>query len=157
MAELTALPVKLLVVGSDDRRPFEILAEQLAVARRVQFLRPSKDVIQFYAAADAYIGPSLYDPFAMPPSEAMACGLPVITSSTNGGSEMITDQVDGLILRDAKDSHVLTDMIKRLYHDGDLRRRLGENAVRTAGQYTWERNADEMRRLFEQAMGARTH
>jgi len=152
ISELSGLRLRLLVVGTDDRRPFEVLAEHLGIAGRVQFLNPSKDVIGFYAAADAYVGPSLHDSFAMPPSEAMACGLPVITSSANGGSEMITDQEDGLILQDPKDSHALAQLIKLLYHDCDLRRRLGENALRTARGYTWERNAHELRELFQEVL-----
>jgi glycosyltransferase involved in cell wall biosynthesis len=43
-------------------------------------------------------------------------------------------------------------MIRRLYQDPGLRQRLGENAARTAGRYTWERHVDQMRALFEQAM-----
>ena len=49
-------------------------------------------------AADAYVGPSLEDAFALPPAEAMACGLPVIVSNQAGACEIITDGVDGIVL-----------------------------------------------------------
>jgi len=91
------------------------------------------------------------DTFAQPPAEAMACGLPVITSVTNGTSEVMTDGVDGLILEDPTDAEELARLIRRLYEDAEFRRRLGENAARTAKQYTWENNAAQMRALFEQA------
>ena len=65
---------------------------------RVHFLPPRQDVEFYYAAADAYVGPSLEDTFALPPQEAMACGMPVIVSAENGTSEIITDGKDGLIL-----------------------------------------------------------
>ena len=155
MAQLSDLPAKLLVAGNDDRAPYQAIARQLGMAERIKFLEPSPDVAQFYAACDVYVGPSMHDSFALPPSEAMACALPVITSRNNGGSEIVTNGLDGLILDDPSDFHQLARLIRQLYEDPELRRHLGENAVRTAQQYTWERNAAEMRALFEQAMRRR--
>jgi UDP-glucose:(heptosyl)LPS alpha-1,3-glucosyltransferase len=152
MAQLPDLPLKLLVVGQDDRTIFAAQAERLSLGNRVQFRKPSADVMQFYAAADAYAGPSLHDSFALPPSEAMACGLPVIASRTNGAAEMITDGADGLVLQDPQDSTQLARLIRCLVQDPALRQRLGENAFQTAQGYTWERNAEQMRRLFEEAL-----
>jgi UDP-glucose:(heptosyl)LPS alpha-1,3-glucosyltransferase len=105
----------------------------------------------YYAAADAYAGPSLVDAFAQPPAEAMACGLPVMTSRKNGGSEMITHECDGLVLEDPADFMGLAEMIRRLVGDAALRNRLGAAAAETARQYTWERNAQQMSELFERA------
>ena len=59
----------------------------------MKFVPPRNDIEFYYAAADAYVGPSLEDTFAQPPAEAMACGLPVIVSSANGTSEIVTDGV----------------------------------------------------------------
>ena len=86
----------------------------------------------YYAASDAYVGPSLDDAFAQPPAEAMACGLPVITSRQNGGSEIITHSYDGLVLDDPADSTGLADMIRNLIADPVLRNRLGAAASETA-------------------------
>jgi len=97
--------------------------------------------MRFYAAADLYSGPSLHDSFALPPIEAMACGLPVITSVTNGGSQIITEGLDGFVLSDPQDSVALSQLITRLYEQPELRRTVGENAARTAQSYSWERNA----------------
>lgn len=150
MAELPGT-TKLLVVGEDDRAPYQAIARQLRVADRVAFLEPSADVLQFYAACDLYVGPSIYDPFALPLAEAMACGLPIIASRNTGASEIITPGEDGLILEDPSDSRQLAQLVRRLREDPELRRRLGENAVRTAQQYNWERNAAGIRALLEQA------
>jgi glycosyltransferase involved in cell wall biosynthesis len=73
----------------------------------------------------------------------MACGLPVITSVNNGGSQIITEGVDGFVLPDPRDITALSSLVRRLYADPDLRLRVGENAARTARSYTWERNARE--------------
>jgi glycosyltransferase involved in cell wall biosynthesis len=110
----------------------------------------------YYAAADAYVGPSLDDAFAQPPAEAMACGLPVITSRTNGGSEIITHGSNGLVLEDPSDSHLLARMIGDLMSDPALRNHLGNAAAETARQYTWECNAAQMHDLFEMAIRKRS-
>jgi UDP-glucose:(heptosyl)LPS alpha-1,3-glucosyltransferase len=115
----------------------------------VKFVPPRNDIEFYYAAADAYVGPSLEDTFAQPPAEAMACGLPVIVSSANGTSEIMTDEVNGLILMDPTDSAALASMIRRLYEDREFRNHLGANAATATLEYTWERNGREMVRIFE--------
>jgi UDP-glucose:(heptosyl)LPS alpha-1,3-glucosyltransferase len=117
----------------------------------VKFQAASDDVEQFYAAADIYAGPSLEDSFALPPLEAMACGLPVITSVNNGGAQIITEGEDGFVLVDPRDVTVLSALVRKLYRDPDLRSRIGENAARTARSYTWERNAAETWKILNAA------
>jgi glycosyltransferase involved in cell wall biosynthesis len=152
MGKLRDLPVKLLVAGKDDRAPYQAIARRLGIEERVTFLEPAADVMQFYAACDVYVGPSVHDSSALPPAEAMACGLPVITSRNNGGSEKIAQGLDGFIIEDAFDSEQLARLIRRLWEDPELRRRLGENAARTAREHTWERNAEQTRQLLDHAM-----
>jgi glycosyltransferase involved in cell wall biosynthesis len=143
MAAIQHLPLRLLVVGRDDPAPFLQQIQHLHLDGRVHFLKPTSDIMHFYAAADVYTGPSLHDSFALPPIEAMACGLPVITSVTNGGSQIITEGHDGFVLSEAHDSLALSRLICCLYEQPDLRRSIGENAARTAQSYSWGRNASE--------------
>ena len=152
MAQVKGLPLNLLVVGRDDRMPYEAFIRKLQLDHCVRFLEPSSDVLQFYAASDVYVGPSLHDSFAIPPLEAMACGLPVITSSRNGGSEIITNGVDGFVLEDPRDSNSLAELISLLFHNEGLRQRMGEAAAKTARQYTWERNAEQLGQLFREVI-----
>jgi UDP-glucose:(heptosyl)LPS alpha-1,3-glucosyltransferase len=151
MAACPDLPLRTLVAGRDDPSPYRPVLERLGLQHRVQFVGSSPDVLQFYAAADVYVGPSLHDSFALPPAEAMACGLPVITSSQNGGAEMITDGEDGFVLSDPRDSAALASLLRRLCEQPDLRRRIGANAARTSQEYTWERNATETRAFLSAA------
>jgi glycosyltransferase involved in cell wall biosynthesis len=151
MAQVADLRLRALIVGSDNPAPFRPLITQSRLERHVQFCPPRADVEQYYAAADAYVGPSLDDAFAQPPAEAMACGLPVITSRRNGGSEIITHGCDGLVLDDPTDSKMLADMIRDLIDDASLRNRLGAAAAETARRYTWERNAAQMHDFFDKA------
>jgi UDP-glucose:(heptosyl)LPS alpha-1,3-glucosyltransferase len=141
LAECRDLPITLLVVGRDDRSIFLPTIDRLGLQHRVQFHPPTDNVEQFYAAADLYAGPSLEDSFALPPLEAMACGLPVITSVNNGGSQIITDGVDGFVLSNPRDTTALSTLLRRLYQDRELCARVGANAARTAQAYTWDRNA----------------
>jgi glycosyltransferase involved in cell wall biosynthesis len=152
MANVADSRLRAIIVGRDDARPFLPLIARLGLQQRIQFCAPRRDVQAYYAAADAYVGPSLDDAFAQPPAEAMACGLPVITSRTNGGSEIITHGCNGLVLENPGDSQGLAAMIGALINDASLRDRLGRAAAETARQYTWERHAAHMRELFEIAL-----
>ncbi len=150
LATLGELNIDLLVVSSENREQLHTAVANKALGPRVHILKPRKDVEFYYAAADAYVGPSLEDTFAQPPAEAMACGLPTIVSSENGTCEIITDGVDGMILRDPRDAVTLAAMIRRLYEDEPFRTSLGEQAAITAQQYTWERNGREIAAIFEE-------
>jgi glycosyltransferase involved in cell wall biosynthesis len=152
LTELGDLPVDLLVAGREDHSSSRPLIVDRGLEDRVHLLPPRTDVEFYYAAADAYAGPSLEDTFALPPAEAMACGLPVIVSSANGTCEIITDGVDGLILVDPTDASTLSRMIRRLFEDREFRERLGENAAKTAQQYTWERNGRDLAAIFEEIL-----
>jgi len=143
--------VRAVVAGRDNPAPFAAVIARGKLETRVSFAPPRPDVEFYYAAADAYVGPSLEDAFAQPPAEAMACGLPAITTRMAGVSEIIHHGVDGLILEDPTDAETLCGWMKRLSTDPGWCKQLGEAAARTARQYTWERNAEQMRDLFEQA------
>lgn len=91
---LKALPhaphVQLLVIGQDKNiQKYIDSTKKLGIKDRVTFLDCFTDVTPFYAVADALILPTLYDPFANVTLEALCLGTPVITSSTNGASEII--------------------------------------------------------------------
>jgi glycosyltransferase involved in cell wall biosynthesis len=152
LAHLRALPIDLLVVGREDSARYRAMVRERKLDDRVYFLPPRSDVEFYYAAADVYVGPSLEDTFAQPPAEAMACGLPVIVSEANGASEIITDGVDGFILKDPTDSIALGAIIRRLFEDRELRRAMGETAAATTQQYTWERNGHELAAILEEIL-----
>jgi UDP-glucose:(heptosyl)LPS alpha-1,3-glucosyltransferase len=152
LQELASLPIDLYVTGSDDPSPFLPAIRAKSLHERVRFLRPRKDVEFYYAAADAYVGPSLEDTFALPASEAMACGLPVIVSARAGAAAIINDGVDGLILDDPTDARKLAALIRSLYENAASRDCLGRNAIATAAQYTWERSARDLEGIFRGIM-----
>lgn len=93
----------LVIVGEDKHAArYQRLAAQLDVAGRVRFTGALQDVTQLYAAADAFVLPTLYDPMPNAALEALACGLPVLTTTTCGAAELIREGVNGYV-RDALD------------------------------------------------------
>jgi UDP-glucose:(heptosyl)LPS alpha-1,3-glucosyltransferase len=76
----------------------QALAARLGVAERVRFLGGQKDVRPFYGAADCFALPTLYDPMPNAALEALACGLPVVTSTTCGAAELIQPNINGRIV-----------------------------------------------------------
>jgi UDP-glucose:(heptosyl)LPS alpha-1,3-glucosyltransferase len=136
--------VRVMVVGRDDVTLVEEVLAGTGLRGRVAFLPIRGDVEFYYAAADCYVGPSLEDAFALPPAEAMACGLPVIVSSQAGVSEIVTDGADALVLKDPRSASELAGLIKRILEEPGLARRLGDRAAVTARAYTWDRNAAEL-------------
>jgi glycosyltransferase involved in cell wall biosynthesis len=152
LANLRELPVRLLVVTRELDAPLHALVREKALDEIVRFLPPRKDVDHYFAAADAYVGPSLEDTYALPAVEAMACGLPVIISSRAGASRVMTHGADGLILNDPANASELAGLIRRLVEDAALRSRLGERAAATSLQFTWESNARDLAQIFKQIL-----
>lgn len=154
-AQLSNLPLRLLVVGVDDPRLYGSLIEELGLGRRIQFAKPSSDVLRFYAAADLYVAPSLEDSFNLPVLEAMACGLPVIASSQAGASELVHDGETGFILRDPQDDLQLANLIRRLFEDKPFRCEIGETASRyVQANCDWDENASKTREFLHDAFKA---
>ena len=152
LEQLRELPVSLMVVSHEDPSACLKMVREKRLEDRVQFMPPRKDIEFYYAAADAYVGPSLQDTYAIPPAEAMACGLPVIVSASAGVSEIITNGVDGLILENANDATTLALMIRRLTEDAPFRTLIGNEATATALRYTWERSAMELSAIFDEIL-----
>jgi UDP-glucose:(heptosyl)LPS alpha-1,3-glucosyltransferase len=98
LAQMRRRDALLLVVGRDSgQRKMMALAERLGVAERVRFLGGQQDVRPYYGAADCFALPTVYDPMPNAALEALACGLPVVTSTTSGAAELIQPGVNGQV------------------------------------------------------------
>lgn len=156
MAALPSLSLRLLVVGNDAAEPFRVRAAKLAVEERCSWEASSLDVLDFFAAADVYVSPSREDSFGLPVAEAMACGLPAITSTCAGIADYVHDGIDGFVLREPRDAQALARVIERLQAEPDLRRSIGEAAARNMLELNWNRNAAAVWDLLKQAQ-EKTH
>ena len=104
----------LLVVGKDKmEKQYRELAKRLGCDARIHFVGVQSDTLPFYQLSDGLILPTLYDPFPNVILEAMACGLPVITSTHCGGAEFIESGVNGFVV-DALDIRGLTQAIQQV-------------------------------------------
>lgn len=122
IAAIAQLPdnAHLLIVGKDKHAArYQALASG-PLARRVHFVGPQMDVRPFYGAVDAFVLPTLYDPLSNAVLEALACGLPVLTSSKCGAGEIVLAQQAGFVC-DARDVVALGEHMRRLL-DPELRR-----------------------------------
>ncbi len=91
LANMRRGDARLWVVGRDGQETLmRKLAQTLGVDRRVMFLGAQPDVRPFYGAADLFVLPTRYDPFPNAALEAMACGLPLVTSGNCGAAELVT-------------------------------------------------------------------
>lgn len=106
--------LRVWVLGKGDLRGPLVHAARLDIADRVHFAGPVADPERWMAAADLFVLPTIYDPFSNACLEAMASGLPVITTSANGASEIMEEGRTGAILGDPRDVGALADRIAEL-------------------------------------------
>jgi glycosyltransferase involved in cell wall biosynthesis len=151
LSALQELPMILIATGDDSPESFRVTAKSLGISERCRFEPSREDVLDFYAAADLYVSPTREDSFALPVVEAMACGLPVITSLHSGVAELIRDGVDGFILRQVDDFDALAQLFRRLQADRVLRGNAGDAAAKAALQWNWDRNAADVWELLKYA------
>ncbi|MBN1762683.1 MAG: glycosyltransferase family 4 protein [Methanomicrobia archaeon] len=145
--------VKLLVAGGDNPTPYFRLASELGMQDHILFLGTLKeDLNDHYAASDLFVFPTLYEPFGLVITEAMASGLPVITSKIAGAAEIMTDGEDGLLLDDPTNSEELAEKINILVEDENLRKQMGFNARKTAEKYSWGYVAQKTLEVFEEIL-----
>jgi len=95
----TSAPACAVIVGADKGSArYQALAKRLGVADRVHFLGARKDLPELYGAADVFVLPTLYDPMPNAALEALACGLPVITTKQCGAREFIREGENGYVV-----------------------------------------------------------
>ena len=119
-----------------------------ALPPRVHFTGyvPDDRLPDLYSGATAFIYPSLYEGFGIPPLEAMACGVPVITSNTTSLPEVTGGAA---ILIDPAKPREMADAILELFANDALRRELIPKGLARAAFYSWDEAAQMTRRVLE--------
>ncbi len=146
------LPHSLVLVGSRGWHDDDIFStsRSLRLADRVLFLGyvPQAELPAIYGAADAFIYPSLYEGFGLPLLEAMACGVPVVTSNVSSMPEVVADAG---ILVDPHSVDALADGLQRVVTDRSLHDELSRKGLERAKLFTWDRTARETLAVYERA------
>jgi UDP-glucose:(heptosyl)LPS alpha-1,3-glucosyltransferase len=136
----------LVIVGRDKAQArAEHLASSRGIASRVHFAGAHEDVRPWYGAADAFALVSLYDPFPNAALEAMACGLPVITTPQCGTAELIEEGVNGYVVG-ALEVDALADRLARL--DVPAAQEMGRRARKRAEGFSLAAMAEQLFALY---------
>ncbi|WP_298006579.1 glycosyltransferase [uncultured Anaerolinea sp.] len=157
------VPHYLAVVGGDPSSSGENLSDEMA---RLQTLRRElhlEDLVLFlgkraqdtlpyyYSAADVLVMPSHYESFGMVALEAMACGTPVVASQVGGLAFLVQDGLTGYVVPDG-DPQALSDRLRLLLVDGELRQRMGLQAAAYARQYAWENIVERLLGVYSELL-----
>jgi len=152
--------VRLRIVGSswfgkEDQTPYvqKLLQCSEEISHSIEFTGfiPNDELPQIYASCDLFVAPSIWnEPFGITILDAMASGLPCISSSRGGIPEVVGDA--GILVA-PEDIVVLGNEIVRVLKDKDLGRELGMQARRRAEEYfSWERTADGLNQIFTEIL-----
>ena len=143
--------IGLVLVSRSDPAPYVAHAKELGVLDRVTFRSATGGIEDAYRAADMFLFPSPYDAFGMVISEAMACGMPVITARQAGASELIVHGESGFVVGDAYDIDAMATHVSMLAHDERRRTRIGAAARTVAARHTWDSVARLTMEVYQRA------
>ncbi len=142
--------VRLIVAGKDNCARYRKLASRLGITDRVVFTGPTKEPEKLYAAADIFLLPTIYEPFSNACLEALASGIPVITSRTNGASERISEGMNGYIIDDPSDIFGMKREIMK-FLNGTFR----HNVDIQRSDISWESHVEVMSFVYDELVRAK--
>lgn len=148
----------LVIAGAEGWRNDDVHAEVrwlgLDGAVRFRGYVASADLPALYGAATAFVYPSLFEGFGLPPLEAMTCGTPVICSNTSSLPEVVGDAAIQVDPRSVDD---LAAALRRVLHDESLRADLRTRGLARARQFSWERTARATLDVYHEVAAERDH
>src|SRR5262249_19761704 len=137
--------------GFSPEKIMEFFGSELADTIRVRPVVPSEAMQELYADHDIFLFPSLMEGLPSVLLEAMATGMPVITTETCGMPDVVENEKNGLLIAPA-DATAIKQAVSRLAQSLDLRQRIGSAAKETMRRYTWQRSAQMLETLFQQVI-----
>jgi glycosyltransferase involved in cell wall biosynthesis len=149
-------PLDLVLAGKPGRNSANIqrLVRQLGLESRVRMpgFVPEEDLPALYSLCSAFVFPSKYEGFGMPLLEAMACGVPVLSSRSSCLPEI---GGDGAAYFRTGDEEGLAGLLERTLRDEDFRRDLVRRGRERAGQFSWHNAARRTLSAYQRALGRR--
>jgi glycosyltransferase involved in cell wall biosynthesis len=137
----------LLVAGNDrDVSGYTRMARRFGVGDRVSFLGSHSRVEDLFRAADVMALPSLFEPFGNVVMEAMACGLPALTSAQSGVAELMPPAMRPYIVNDPSDPFEIWARLDALI---EARGELAKLARPIVEPFTWKRHAEDLLKMLE--------
>lgn len=141
---------RLLVIGRGDQKAYGRLARELGLGDAVLFAGAvaREKLPEVYLAGDLYAMLSRFDTFGMVVLEAMAAGLPVLISGSVGASDIVREGENGFVVENPADTDVIAERIETMLH-GDVRERMGREALKTAGENSWDMAVARVLSVYE--------
>ena len=144
-------PARAVVVGREPAARYRALATRLGVGDAVVFPGAEPQIERAYGGADCFVLPTWFDACALVTFEAMACGLPVITTRWNGAAGIVTDGTDGAVLDDPGDPSALAAAIGR-YSDPAVREAAGRSARQSVERFPLDTNCDRVIAIYRESL-----
>jgi glycosyltransferase involved in cell wall biosynthesis len=144
----TDSPIDLVLAGNDDNKGISALCVELGISDNVHYFhRPTDEVVDnLYRNARAFVFPSLFEGFGIPPIEAMSYGIPVIISDAEA---LVETSGDAALVFDKTSPEDLAAKILQLLSDSDLRNDLVQRGYECASRFTWENSARQIKAVYE--------
>jgi UDP-glucose:(heptosyl)LPS alpha-1,3-glucosyltransferase len=142
---------KAIIIGRDGTSSYKKLAKKHGCIENLIFLGHVDEVEKYYAESDIYVHPTFYDSCSLVVTEALASGLPVITTIHDGASGVIDDGIEGFVLKDPTDYVTLAERIG-LFFDEEFRSKASVAARNKAEKYPAERNCDEIVKVYKEVI-----
>jgi len=139
--------LKVIIAGKDKPDAYEEFIRDNNLSNIVTFHPSINEVEKYYHAIDIFVLPALIEEFGRSVLEAMACGKPVIVSSTVGSSEILEGESKEYVLHDLT-SQELTQKISSLLKSRDLRESIGSLNIETASNYTSEKQNEKFEKML---------
>ncbi len=156
MSRSTRSDLHLWVLGQEAPGAFAQLAQTLGLGERVRFLGKQVGMARFYGAADLFVLPTWYDPFACVVLEALACGTPVATTRCGGGADVVRDGRSGYLIASPADDQALTTIFDlHASLDPSHRESMIPACLADAEQFTADRFARETEQALQAVCGVR--
>jgi len=143
-------PLRVLVCGSDRTSSYERQAARLGITPHVRFVGRCDDIRAAFFSADFLVHPTFYDPCSLVVLEALACGLPVITTRYNGASELLSPPREGFVTEDPHNQEHLAWCMSQ-FLDPIRRATCAQAARRTASQWTFDLHYRQLLQVFTEA------
>jgi UDP-glucose:(heptosyl)LPS alpha-1,3-glucosyltransferase len=143
--------VTVLVVGRGNPLPFRRIAQNNGFGEQLVFVEATDNIFPYYGVGDIVTLPTLYDPFSNICLEALACGIPVVTTEENGASEIICPEETGVVISDPHDHVALAEGISR-FLPREVRNSVREKAPQSVQNFTVEKNIFETLKVYKQVM-----
>ena len=142
---------QFIVIGRDRTSAYEKEAARLGIRPFVRFLGPVTDVEKYYLTADLFLFPTIYEPFSNACLEAMASGMPVVTSRINGASEIVVEGTNGYIIEDPLNVGEIKDRIERALQLN--RDRVIDHNREYVKPFSWENHVRQLLEVYSEVTG----